>query len=556
MNSRRALFSAGPCLWLLAGLLLSAGCARHDAASASSADGPPNGTAEPRRILRVGNGAEPQDLDPQTVTGIPEFRIIVGGLFEGLVDADPRDLHPIPGLAESWSISPDGLVYTFHLRANLRWSNGDPIVADDFIQSYRRILNPAFAADYAYLIFNFVRGAEEYYRGKSSDFSTVGFKAVDERTLQVTLKDPTPFLLKIIACHYAWEAVPTKVIAKFGPLDRKDTGWTRAGNLVGSGPFILKSWVPNQKIVLARNPQYWDAANVKMDEIEFYPTEDLATEERMFRGGQLDATNDLPRGKIDAYRHDHPEELRIDPWLGIYFYRYNVTRAPLNDVRVRRALALAVDREKLTRDVMRGGEIPAYAVSYPGNSGYTPRAHLTGGIAEAQRLLAEAGYPGGKGFPPVEVLYNTYESHRQIAEAIQAMWRQNLGIEVTLVNQEWKVYLDTQHATHNFQIERAGWIADYADPNVFLELWETNNGNNDTLWSSAEYDRLLHAALRAKTEAERYENYQKMDEILVHECPVLPLYYYTRVYALSPRVKGWWPNLIDYHPWKYVYLEN
>ena len=371
----------------------------------------------------------------------------------------------------------------------------------------------------------------------------------------MTLKQATPYLLRIIACHVAWDAVPVKVIARHGPIADKRTHWTRAGNLVGNGPFLLQAWRPNQKVTLVRNPNYWDAAAVKLDRIEFYPVEDLPTEERMFRPGQLDATYELPTAKIDGYRRDHPDELKIEPWLGIYYYRCNVTRPPLTDKRVRRALALAIDRESLVRDVMRGGEIPAYAVSYPGTAGYVPRAHLTGGVAEARRLLAEAGFPGGRGFPPLEILYNTQLTHRQMAEAIQAMWRKNLGIEVRMRNEEWKVYLDAQR-THNFQIERAGWIADYLDPNVFLEIWESGNGNNDTLWSNAEYDRLFHASLAASNDAERYELFQKMDAILVDECPVLPIFYYTRVYALSRRVKGWWPTLTDDHPWKYVDLAD
>ncbi len=511
--------------------------------------------AGPPQVLRVGNYGEPQDLDPQVVTGVPEHRILMS-LFEGLVTEDPHDLHPIPGLAESWDISPDGLTYTFHLRANLTWSNGDPITAGDFLDSYKRMLTPSFAAEYAYLLYNFVQGAAEYYQGKLTDFSKVGFKAPDTRTLVVALKSPTPYLLKIIACHYAWDAVPTRVIAKFGSLDQKETRWTRPGNIVSSGPFMLKAWTQNQKIVVERNPYYWDAAGVKLDGIEFYPTEDQPTEERMFRAGELDTTYELPRAKVAVYREKDPTELRIDPWLGIYYYRFNVTRPPVNDKRVRKALALAIDRDSLLRNVTRGGEQPAYAVSYPGDAGYAPTAQLQGGVAEAQRLLAEAGFPGGKGFPRTEVLYNTHEMHRQIAEAIQAMWRKNLGIEVGLVNQEWKVYLDTQHDTHDFQIERAGWIADYPDPNVFLEIWETKNGNNDTLWGNAEYDRLLHAALAAKDDTARYAIYQKMDAILVDECPVMPIFYYTSVYLVSNRVRGWWPTLLDDHPWKYVYLEN
>jgi oligopeptide transport system substrate-binding protein len=540
MPARRLLI-----LTLSAGLALAGGCARHDGAAAAGPGG------RPAQVLRFGNGSEPQDLDPQAVTGVPELNII-DSLFEGLVTGDPHDLHPVPGLAESWDISADGLVYTFHLRGGLRWSNGDPLTADDFVQSYKRILTPSLGSEYSYLLW-FVAGAADYNAGRLSDFSKVGFEAVDDRTLRVSLRSPTPFLLKIIATHYSWDAVPVKVLARYGPLDHKDTGWTKPGRLVGSGPFMLKEWTPNQRITVVRNPFYWDAANVRLDAIEYYPTDNGPTEERMFRTGQLDVTSTLPLPKTDVYRRDHPGELQIEPYLGLYFYRCNVTRPPLNDKRVRRALALAIDRERLVKDVLRGDQMPAFAVSYPGDSGYTPEARLSGGVPEARRLLAEAGYPGGRGFPTIELLYNTSDNHRLIAEAIQAMWRTNLGVDIRLTNEEWKVYLDAQH-TQNFQMQRAGWIADYLDPHVFLEIWETRNGNNDTLWSNPEYDRVLHLALNARSEAERYADYQRLDAILVDECPVIPIYYYTRVFAMNPRVAGWWPTLLDIHPWKYVYL--
>ena len=323
---------------------------------------------------------------------------------------------------------------------------------------------------------------------------------------------------------------------------------------VGSGPFMLKEWLPNRKIVVARNPHYWDAATVRLDEIHFHAIDDIPTEERMFRTGQLHKTNELPIAKIDTYREEHPELLRIEPYLGVYFYRVNTARPPLNDKRIRRALALAIDRGSLVRNVTRGGQLPAYAVSYPGTAGYSPRARLTGGPEEARRLLAAAGHPGGRGLPAIELLYNTSENHRAIAEAIQQMWRRELGVEVTLLNQEWKVYLDSQQ-TGNYSLARAGWIADYVDPHVFLEIWVTGNGNNDTNWSHPEYDRLFQQALAAPTTEARYEIYQKMDEILVDECPVIPIYYYTRVNAMSPRVKGYWPTLLDNHPYKYIYLE-
>ncbi len=506
------------------------------------------------QILRIGNGTEPQDLDPQAVTGTPEHKIIMG-LFEGLLTEDPQDLHPVPGVAESWDISPDGKVYTFHLRANAQWSDGAPLTADDFVQSYRRMLSPALASEYAYLLFNFVAGAHEYYQGKITDFAQVGFQAVDARTLRVTLKQPTPFLLNIIASHYAWDVVPVAVIARYGPTDQKSTPWTRPGRLVGNGPFLLKEWLPNQKIVLARNPRYWDADRVKLDEIHFYATEDIAAEERMFRTGQLDITNELPNTKIDVYRRERPAALRIEPYLGVYFYRCNVTRPPLDDKRVRRALALALDRETLIKRVLHGDQRPAYAVSYPGCAGYTAAARLQGDLAEARRLLAEAGYPRGQGLPPIELLYNTSENHRAIAETLQAMWSKNLGVELRLTNQEWKVYIDSQK-TRAFQLQRAGWIADYLDPHVFFELWETGNGNNDTGWSNAEYDRLLHAALAAPDAATRFALYQQLDAILVDELPVIPIYYYTHVHAMNPKVRGYYPTLLDNHPYKYVWIEE
>jgi oligopeptide transport system substrate-binding protein len=505
-------------------------------------------------VFRIGNGSEPQDLDPQAVVGVPEHQIILA-LFESLVSVDPEDLHPIPGQAETWEISDDGLIYTFHLRANLKWSNGDPLTADDFVQSYKRMLSPKFAAEYAYLIFNFVQGAEEYYKGKLKDFTQVGFKALDTRTLQVTLRNPTPYLLKLIACHYAWQVVPVKIIEKFGPVDEKRSNWTKAGNLVCNGPFMLKEWLPNQKIVVVRNPNYWDAAKVKLDGIEFYPIEDMNNEERMFRTGMLDVTLDLPASKIEVYRKKYPEALQIYPNLAVYMYVFNVTRPPFNDKRVRKALALALNRESIVKSVTRGGQTPAYSISYPGNSGYTPGAKLEGSIADAKRLLAEAGYPDGKGMPTLELLYNTHDGHRSVGEAIQAMWRTNLGVELTLHNQEWKVYIDS-HQSHNFQLTRWSWLADYADPHVFLEIWTTGNGNNNGLWSNAEYDRLFQAALAAKNDTERYAIYQKMDVILADECPAIPIYYYTRPHALNPKVKGFYPSLLDIHPYKSIWLED
>jgi oligopeptide transport system substrate-binding protein len=543
-------------LTLTLAVFLAAGCGKKEASApaAAKSDQGQSGGMAPQQIWKVSNGTEPQDLDPQNITGVPEHKLMMA-FFEGLAAEDPKDLSPVPGLAERWEISSDGKVYTFYLRENLKWSNGDPITVDEIIQSYQRMLSPKMAAEYAYLIYNFVAGAKDYYEGKITDFAQVGFKKTGERTLQVTLRNPTPYLIKIIASHYAWTPVPVNVIKKFGALDQKRTAWTRQGNFVGSGPFLLKEWLPNRRIVAARNPHYWDAKTVKLDEIHFFPTEDVATDERNFRTGQVHMTNTLPVAKIDVYRKEHPELLRIDPYLGIYFFRCNVARPPLNDKRVRRALALAIDRESLVKNVTRGDQIPAYGICYPGTAGYTPRARLQGSLDEAKRLLAEAGFPEGRGMPTIELLYNTSENHRTIAEAIQQMWRKNLGVNISLLNQEWKVYLDMQHSK-NFTLQRGGWIADYLDPHVFYEIWETNNGNNDTNWGNAEYDKLLHRALAAKDDTERYEIYQQMEAILVDELPVLPIYYYTSIRAFNPKVKGYYPTLLDNHPYKHIWIEN
>ncbi len=535
-----------PALALAAALSFTA-CSKKSETGAASDGG------KPLKVLRYGNGFEVQDLDPQTVTGIPEHHVVTA-LFEGLVSEDPVDLHPVPGVAKSWDISEDGLVYTFHLREDARWSSGEPVTAHDFVRSYKRILTPALGADYAYMLYNYVAGAKDYYEGRITDFSEVGFRAIDDRTLEVRLLHPTPYLLNAMN-HYAWFPVHIPTVEKFGGLDRRGTAWTRLENLVGNGPFVLKEWRPNQRLVVKRSPTYWDRDTVQLDEIAFYPVDNLDAEERMFRTGELDITQEIPVGKIDAYRRDNPSVLRIDPYLGIYFYRFNTRRAPLDDVRVRKALALAVDRESLVKNVTRAGEQPAYAVSYPNNNGYTPQARLTGTIEDAKRLLAEAGYPDGKGAPVIELLYNSQQNHRLIAEALQQMWRKNLGIEVTLRNEEWRVYLDAVD-TGNFMMQRAGWIADYTDPNVFLDLWETNNLNNDTGWGSPVYDELLARSLQAKTDEERFALYQQMDAILVEELPVMPLFYYTRPRLVSERVTGFHPTLLDNHPWKHVGLKD
>lgn len=530
---------------VLAVLVLLTSCKKSEP-QAAAPGAAPKASETPRKVLNFGNGTEPQDLDPQIITGVPENKI-VNALFEGLVAEGPTGADTVGGVAERWEISGDGLVYKFFLRANAKWSTGDPVTAQDFVSSYRRILTPSLASEYAYKLHHVV-GAEAFNKGELKDFSQVGFAALDARTLQVTLKHRAPFLLEAMK-HYSWFPVHIPTVEKFGGLARKGSAWTRPENLVGNGPYLLKEWRPNQRIVVTRSPTYWDRETVKLDTINFLPTESIDTEERMFRTGQVDRTNELPNTKIDTYKRDFAASYRQDPYYGVYFYRLNVTRPPLNDKRVRRALALAIDRESLVRNVTRGGQQPAYNFCPP-SPVFTSTARIAGDLAEAKRLLAEAGFPEGRGFPKVDILYNTSENHRAIAEAIQQMWRTRLGVEIGLANQEWKVYLDSQD-TLNYGIARAGWIADYTDPNTFMDMWLTGGGNNDTGWSNAIYDRLVRESLAAGSEQERFAIYQKLEAILADELPVIPIYFYTRVFALNPKLR-FVPNVIDNRSWKFV----
>ena len=530
-------------LVIVVALAVLCGCGRRESRVAS-------GNRE--QILHVNNGTEPANLDPHVVTGVPEHHVIMA-LLEGLVSEDPRGVTPQPGTAERWELSEDQTIYTFHLRKNARWSNGDPVTAHDFVRTYRRALTPSLASEYAYMLF-VMKGAEEFNTGKITDFDQVGVKALDDHTLRVTLNSPTPYFLGLLL-HYSWFPLHLPTIEKYGPVYERGNRWTKPGRYVGNGPFELEEWKVNHVIIVRRNTNYWDAANVKLNKIYLYSIESSDTDERAFRSGQLHKTYELPQMKIDTYREKYPELLRIEPFLGTYFYICNTAKPPLNDKRVRRALAMSIDREAIVKNVTRGGQIPAFHFTPPGTAGYTSRARFPFDIAGAKKLLAEAGYPNGANMPPVEILFNTLESHRAIAEAIQEMWKKNLGIDARLLNQEWKVYLDSKK-TGNYQVARYGWIGDYPDPNSFLDMWLTGGGNNDSKWSNPEYDRLIREAGRTADLAKRLEVFQQAEAILLNEMPVIPIYFYTRVYAIHPSVKGWYPTILDNHPWHKVWLEE
>jgi oligopeptide transport system substrate-binding protein len=494
-------------------------------------------------VFRINNMVEPESLDPGVVTGVPEHRIL-SSLFEGLTTADPKDLTPRPGMASAWTLSKDGRTYTFSLR-EARWTDGKPVTAQDFVYAWERVLNPRFGAKYAQQLFH-LRNGEEYNTGRLTDFSQVGVKALDPRTLRVTLKRPTAYFLDLTS-FYTLYPVPRWA------LEAHATNWSKPGKIVSNGPFRLVSWVPQRELVLERNPRYWDAAAVKLSKIIFLPTDDVNTAYKQFLAGDSDWVPAVPPAQLEAAK-GRPEYY-VSPYLGTYFFRFNVTRPPVNDPRVRQALGLAVDREALTRYVTKAGEVPHAAFVPAGLRGYAGPKGVGFNPVAARKLLAEAGYPGGKGFPKVELLYNTSELHRVVTQAVQQMWKEQLGIQIDLVNVEWKVYLARQGSL-NYQISRAGWIGDYVDPNTFLELWKTGGGNNQTGWTNRQYDELIDRAARLVAPVERMQTLQEAERLLLAELPILPLYTYVNKGMLGRNVRGWYPNLLDQHPLKSISLER
>lgn len=534
-------------LLLATGILLGAGAASCSMRSQTNVE-----VGRQKQILHFGNADEPQGLDPQTVTGIPEWHIIQA-LFEGLVSKNPATLAIEPGVAESWTLSDDQKVYTFHLRENARWSNGDPVTARDFVFSWKRALMPALGNLYAYM-FYCIKNAKPFFEGQIRDFEQVGVKALDDRTLRVELQEPTPYFLQLLD-HYSYFPVQQKTIERFGAMDERGTRWTRPGNFVGNGPFRLKEWILNRILIVEKNPMYWDAKTVRLQEIYFYPIQNSSTEERMYRALQLHVTDKVPAEKIAVYRAQDPASLHIAPRLGTYFYRFNTTVKPMDDVRVRRALAMSIDRRQLVEKITKGGQLPAYALTPPDTNGYTPHAGIPYDVPAARRLLAEAGYPDGKGFPKLELMFNTDELNRKIATAIQQMWKNALNIEVSLVTQDWKVHLDRE-SNLQYQMSRASWIGDYLDPTTFLDIFIKDGGNNRTGWSNPRYDQLLAQAAQTADQEERYALLQQAEQILVDEAPLMPIYTYTQVRLISSDVKGWEENILDQHPYKYLYLDN
>ena len=536
------LISSVLCL-LTSVLCFTAGCSRRES---------PVERANRHGILHFSIGSEPSDLDPQTVTGLADAKLIQA-LFDPLVSFEPGTLAPVPALAERWETSADGLLYTFHLRAEAKWSNGEPLTAQDCVDSWRRILTPTLAADYAYFLY-LIRGAEAFHKGRTTDFSSVGVVARDARTLVVTLTHPAPYFLQILL-NSPWRPVHLKSIAAAGDPYRRGTPWTRPGRLVSSGPFVLKEWTTQQRVVVEKSPTYYDRDRVRLNAIHFYPMDSIDAEERAYRSGQLHITWSLPLSKVLPLQREKNPALRIDHQLETLFFRLNVRQAPLTDARVRRALSLAVDRDTIARQILPGGREPAPTFVPPLLQGYVPPTRRAYDLAAARQLLAAAGHAGGAGLPPIEILYNNSEILRLVAEAIQQMWHRDLGLEVRLVNQEYKSVFASRRAG-DYQVLLGSWTADYLDATTFLDLWRSDSGNNHTGWSDPAYDALTDRANTIADPAARAAVLAEAEALVLDAAPVVPLYFNTHVYLLSPAVKGWQPTPTDHSDYRYVWLEK
>ncbi|HEY0321056.1 MAG TPA: peptide ABC transporter substrate-binding protein [Pyrinomonadaceae bacterium] len=617
---------------LLLASIVAAGC------SAAAKNEPYFGKIQPPegQVLRYITGAEPQTLDPQYMTGVPESRIAVA-LFDGLVEYEEVSMKPRPSLATSWEVSPDGTVWTFHLRDNAKWTDGAPLNANDFVYSWRRALSAGFAAPYASMMHivrngkaynslsafvrdprtgkfatesdferaqasgevsftgaepqRFEKGSGESEPGKekylfvpadaedrakqvSGDQSKnrpgdaalgrflegkeflpvtkeyVGVRALDDYTFQVTLETPTAYFIKMLY-HNFFRAVPQQAIEKWG-----DQLWVKPGHIITSGAFRLSEWSPYEKIVVERNPLFWDNANTKLDKIIFPATEQLTTSMNLYKSGEVDCTqsNQVPpawRNQLKATKKDY----KFGPFLYIEFMAINTAIKPLDDARVRRAISMSINRQILADQAP--GRLPLTAFT-PQIEGYENAKGNDFNPDKARQLLTEAGYPNGKGFPQIELLYNTAESNKQTMEFIQAMLKRELNIQVELTNVEWRVYLDrTKNTRRDFKgLARRGWNGDYVDPYTFLELMTSASDNNGTGWSDKKYDAMLHASSAELDPARRAKLLQDAESYMLEQQPIIPLFIGPTSFVCKPYVKNLVPNLLDQHDWRGVYIDH
>ncbi len=500
-------------------------------------------------VFNRGNSADPESLDPHKTSTVYEAHIL-RDLFLGLTTEDAKS-EVIPGAAESWTISPDGKVYTFKLRPGALWSDGSPVTAHDFVFSWQRVTDPATAGEYAYMLAPVVN-AEDVTAGKKPP-AELGVKAIDDMTFEVTLNAPTPYFLEMLT-HQATYAVSK------ANVEAKGAEFTKPGNLVSNGAYVLAEFVPNDHIKVVKNDKFYDAANVKIDVVNFIPTEDRSAAMKRLEAGELDSNDDIPTEQLAELKTKFGDQVRLGPYLGTYYYAFKIGKAPWDNVKLRHAVSMAIDRDYLAEKVWTNTMIPAYSFVPPGISGYETRTTDYSEMTQldredaAKKVLAELGYGPDKPLK-MEIRYNTSENHKNTAVAIQEQLKP-LGIEVTLLNTDTKTHYGHLEQHGDFDIARAGWIADYKDPENFLALCKTGTGNNYAEYSNKDYDALLAAAAAEGDAAKRMKSLSDAEAIgVARDLCVVPLLYYGFHTIVSSKIKGWEDNVMDRHPSRFLSKE-
>ena len=587
------------------------------------------GTSLPEADFTFANGTEVKSFDPAIVTGQPEGRIL-NCLFERLVNWHPETLEPIPGVAERWEISDDGVLYTFHLREDAQWSDGTQVTAEDFRYSLRRFLGPRTAAEYATLAWHLKNGRRysqggsgiksgdrvevelnlpqdaintlrgEILRGKLVeienkddleeriflvdmggeqvrfapvddveaasteppkgvrwcrqvllDFREVGVKVLDPLTLQLELENSAPYFLQLVG-FYPFSPVNRKCVETYGT-----PGWTKDKNIVCNGPYKVEFRRIRDRTRMRRNETYWNRENVQIEVVDALAVDSISTALNLYMTGKVDWINTVPPAALRIMLKEDPprNDLNPAPYLSVYYYMVNTTRKPLNDLRVRRALSMSLDREEIATQILAAGEIPAYSFVPPGMVGYQSQPTWSTDVEEARRLLAEAGFPDGKGFPRIDILYNTEESHKTIAELIRSQWQKKLGIQVKTRNEEWQSYNSSQRQM-KYNLCRRGWIGDYVDPYTFLEMYVTDGEQNNTGFSNEQYDQLIADSAKEQDPEKRLRILEQAERILMDELPIIPLYFYVSKNMVKPHVRGFYNNLQDMHPVGAMWIDH
>jgi len=501
--------------------------------------------------LQMHNGGDPGSLDPHKVSGDWENRV-VGDYIEGLVTED-ANADAIPGQAESWEISEDGLVYTFKLRDGIQWTDGTPVTAGDFVFAFQRLMNPATASEYAYLQYP-IKNAQAINAGEITDFNELGVKALDDKTVEITLEAPTPYFLQALT-HYTAYPVPKHKVEELGDA------WTSVENIVANGPYKIVEWLPGSYVRSEKNPDYYDAENVQIDEVYYHVLEDQAAALNRYRAGEFDILTDFPADQYQWIEQNLPGQAHVDPFLGIYYYVLNQEKEPLNDIRIREALSISVLRDVIGPDILGTGELPAYGWVPPGTANYEGEQYLPEWsttsyeerVERAKALMTEAGYTPENPLT-LQLRYNTNDNHQRIAVALAAMW-EPIGVRIELFNAETAVHYDALRAG-DFQIGRAGWLLDYSDAANTLDLLKTgtsqvggtvNWGNNYGRYSNEEFDSLLNQAATEQDLTARAGLLHQAEEIAMNDFAAIPIYWYVSKNVVSPKITGFVDNAKDIH---------